>query len=134
MSKNGIANYADDNIPYSTGTGIHNIISDLEQASDILSKWFQDNYLKSNIDKYHVLLSKTSETQLKVKNVPIASNCFEKLLGIKINHKLSLKPHVESLCKKNSQKLNVLVRMVSFLKFKQRKLLLNAFITSPIHQ
>ena len=33
--------------PYSTGTGIHNIISDLEQASDILSNWFQDNYLKA---------------------------------------------------------------------------------------
>ena len=38
LPKNGIANYADDNTPYSTGTGIHNIISDLEQVSDILSK------------------------------------------------------------------------------------------------
>ena len=25
LSKDGIANYADDNTPYSTGTGIHNI-------------------------------------------------------------------------------------------------------------
>ena len=130
LPKNGIANYADDNTPYSTGTGIHNIISDLEQASDILSKWFQDNYLKANPDKYHVLLSETSETQLIVKNVPIASSCCEKLLGIKIDHKLSFEPHVESLCKKASQKLNALARMASSLKFKQRKLLLNAFITS----
>ena len=43
----GIANYADDNTPYSSGNGIHNVMSDLEQASDILSKWFIDNYLKS---------------------------------------------------------------------------------------
>ena len=49
LPRNGIANYADDNTLYSTGTGIHNIISDLEQASDILSNWFQDNYLKANI-------------------------------------------------------------------------------------
>ena len=130
LPKNGIANYADDNTPYSTGTGIHNIISDLEQASDILSKWFQDNYLKANPDKYHVLLSETSETQLIVKNVPIASSCCEKLLGIKIDHKLSFEPHVESLCKKASQKLNALARLTSSLKFKQRKLLLNAFITA----
>ena len=34
LPKDGIANYADDNTPYSTGTGIHIIISDLEQASD----------------------------------------------------------------------------------------------------
>ena len=122
LRKNDIANYADDNTPY-------NIISDLEQASDILSKWFQDNYLRANPDKYHVL-SETSETQLIVKNVPIASSCCEKLLGIKIDHKLSFEPHVESLCKKASQKLNALARMASSLKFKQRKLLLNAFITS----
>ena len=80
----GIANYADDNTPYSTGNGIHNVMSDLEQASDILSKWFIDNYLKANPDKYHVLLSETSETQLIVENVPIASSSSEKLLGIKI--------------------------------------------------
>ena len=130
LPKNGIANYADDNTPYSTGTGIHNVISDLEQASDILSKWFQDNYLKANPDKYHILLSETSETQLIVKNAPIASSYCEKLLGIKSDHKLSFEPHVESLCKKASQKLNALGRMDSSLKFKQRKLLLNAFITS----
>ena len=38
LPKNDIADYADDHTPYSTGTGIHSIISDLEQASDILSK------------------------------------------------------------------------------------------------
>ena len=105
LPKNGIANYADDNTPYSTGTGIHNVISDLEQALGILSKWFQDNYLKANPDKYHVLLS-----QLIDKNFPIASSCCEKLLGIKIDRKLSFEPHVESLCKKVSQKLNALAR------------------------
>ena len=130
LPKDGIANYADDNIPHSTGNGIHNIISDLEQASDILSKCFIDNYLKANPDKYNVLLSETSETQLIVENVPIASSCCDELFGIKIDQKLSFEPHVDSLCKKASQKLNALARMASSLKFKQRKLLLNAFITT----
>ena len=43
LPKGGITNYADHNTPYSTGSGIHNIISDLEQTSEILSKWFMDN-------------------------------------------------------------------------------------------
>ena len=89
-----------------------------------------DNYLKVNPDKYHVLLSGTSETQLIVQNIPIASSCCEKLLGIKIDYKLSFEPHVHSLCKKASQKLNALARMAFSLKFKQRKLLLDAFITA----
>ena len=54
LAKHGIANYADDNTPYSAGTGIQNIISDLERASDILPKWFMDNCLKANPEKYHV--------------------------------------------------------------------------------
>ena len=66
LPKDGIANYADGNTTYSTGNGIQNIISDLEQASDILSKWFIDNCLKANPDKYHVPLSETSEAQLIV--------------------------------------------------------------------
>ena len=82
LPKDSISNYAG-NTPYSTGTRIHKIISDLEQASHILSEWFMDNYLKANPEKYHVLFSETSETQLIVKNVPIVSNCCEKLLGIK---------------------------------------------------
>ena len=53
-----------------------------------------------------------------VKLVPIASSCCEKLLGIKIDHKLSFEPHVESLCKKTDQKINALARMTSSIKFK----------------
>ena len=45
LPKDGIANYADDNTPYSTGNGIHNVIFDLEQALDILSKWFIEHLL-----------------------------------------------------------------------------------------
>ena len=113
LPKDGIANYADDNTPYSTGTRIHNIIFDLEQASDILSKWFMDNYLKANSEKYHELLSKTFETQIIVKTVPMASSCSccEKLLGIKIDQKFSFEPHVGSFCKNAVQKLNALARM-----------------------
>ena len=69
-----------------------------------MSKWFIDNHLKANPGKYHVLLSETYDTQLIVENVPIASSCCEKLLGIKIDLKLSFEPHVELLCKKASQK------------------------------
>ena len=63
-----------------------------------MSKWVIDNYLKANPDKYHVFLSETYESQLVVENVSIASSCCEKLLGIKINHKISFEPHAESLC------------------------------------
>ena len=73
LPKDGNGNYnADNNTLYSTGNQIHNI-SDLKQASDILSKWFIQNYLKAYWTKYHVLLSELSDTQLVVENFPIGS-------------------------------------------------------------
>ena len=57
------------------------------------------------------------------------SKC-EKLLGVNIDSNLTFETHVESLCKKVSQKLNALLRVTWSLNFNQRKLLLNAFIAS----
>ena len=71
-----------------------------------------------------------SVKHLKTQLINSTSICCEKLLGIKIDQKLSFEPHLESLCKKASQKLKALARMASSLKFKQRKLLSNAFITA----
>ena len=94
-----------------------------------MSKWFIDNYLKANRDKYRVLLSETSETQLIVENVPIASSCCEKLLGIKIDQKLSFEPHVESLCKTASQKLGT---DGLFFKVQTKKIIIERIYYSPI--
>ena len=60
----------------------------------------------------------------------ISNSKCEKLLGIHIDNKLTFEHQVRSLCKKDSQKLNVFARIACSLKFDQRKLLLNAFITS----
>ena len=60
----------------------------------------------------------------------ISNSIYEKLLGIHIDNKLTFEPHVRSLCKKASQKLNAFARIAFSLKFDKRKLLLNAFITT----
>ena len=109
----------------------YNIISDLEHASDILSNWFLDNYLKANPDKYHVFLSETSETQLISKIFPIASSCCEKLLWIKVDHKLSFEPHVESLCKKSQSKTQCIGTDALFLKVQTTKIIIKRIYYSP---
>ena len=59
----------------------------------------------------------------------MASRC-EKLLGIHTDIKLTFELYVRSLCIKDSQKLNAFARIAYYLKFEQRKLLLNALIIS----
>ena len=126
----GIANYADDNTPHVTNKHLETALKDLEQGSDTFLKWFADNLLKANLEKYHLLVSTNDKRHLNVGEIEISNSKCEKLLGIKIDSKLMFDSYVKSLCKKASQKLNALSRVAYQLDFNQGKLLMNALITS----
>ena len=51
-----IANCADDNTPYVVDDNIKNIITNLEYAYYQLSKWFDNNCLKVNYEKFHLFI------------------------------------------------------------------------------
>ena len=125
-----IANYADDSTPHSSNINLNKVLHDLEKISNTLFKWFTDNLLKANPEKSHLLTNSTQEIQINIGEIAISNSKCEKLLGIHIDNKLTFEPHIRSLCKKASQKLNAFARIAYSLKFDQRKLLLNAFITS----
>ena len=98
--------------------------------SDTLFKWFTDNLLKANPEKSHLLTNSAQEIQMNIGGMAISNSKYEKRLGIHIDNKLTFEPHVRSLCKEASQKLNAFARIGCSLKFDQRKLRLNAFIIS----
>ena len=56
-----IANYADDNSPFSMAPTIPRVISQLEEESITLLNWIRNNGLKANPDKFHLLLSDPDE-------------------------------------------------------------------------
>ena len=67
-------------------------------------------------------------SKIKVGNETISRSKCKKLLGIKIDSQLNFKEHIESLCKKASQKLNALSRLASSTNFKRRRLIMNSFV------
>ena len=75
---------------------------------------------------------KNQEIQINIGEIAISNSKCEKLLGIHFDNKLIFEPHVRSLCKKASQKLNPFARIAYSLKFEQRKPLLNTFMTSQL--
>ena len=52
------ASYADNNTPYCIGKTSEEVISQLEKSSKSIFEWFENNGLKGNPDKCHLLLSK----------------------------------------------------------------------------
>ena len=94
-----IANYADDNTPHATNKHLETVLTtDLEQRPDILLKWFTENLLKANPEKYHLLVHINEKRPLNAGGIEIRNSKCEKLMGIKIDCELMFDSLVKSLC------------------------------------
>ena len=89
----------------------------------ILIQWYKSNYLKPNPDKWHLLLSDIGNYL----NIAISNKCIHNSSSEKINFDNS---HITKLCKKSGQKLHALVRMSNFMSVNQKKVIMDAFISS----
>ena len=73
-----IANYADDNSPFSCNTDIVSVISQLENYSKSLLEWVKNNDLKANPDKFHLILNETrGKYFIEIENIKICNSHWE---------------------------------------------------------
>ena len=126
-----IVNYADDNSPFACAKCIPSTISLLENESVTILKWIRNNGLKANPDKFHLILSDANqEYAINIDKFSIQNSKCEKLLGIKIDNKLTFDEHVSDICSKATQKLHALSRVSNFMTLKHRQVILKSFILS----
>ena len=59
-----IANYVDDTTPYCAGKSAEFVLNNLQQSSAILFEWLNNNYMKVNTGKNHLLLSSNSRATI----------------------------------------------------------------------
>ena len=95
-----IASYADDTTIYMVNEKKKSVTSALETSSSLLFGWFNNNFMKANSDKSHLIMSCTEATTAMIDGLPIDSSKTEVLLGITIDHELKFNDHVNYLCKK----------------------------------
>ena len=89
--------------------------------------------MKANPDKCHLLVTTNTLTSVNINGFQITNSTEEKLLGIKFDSKLSFENHVSSLCKKASQKLHALTRIVNYMNLSKRKALMKTFVISQFN-
>ena len=63
----------------------------------------------------------------------IEKNIFEKLLGVNVDYKLKFNEHLDSILKKAGRKVNALSRILPYMDFKKRHMLMNSFFTSQFN-
>ena len=124
---------ADDNTIYDIGGSINDVIAPLQDSSEKRLQWFSDNQLKGNTNKCHLIVSSDDPTEIQVGESVIKNTTCEKLLGIKIDNKLTFDEHISGLCKKAANRLRALVRVTSYVSVPKRKLLLSSFFNAQFN-
>ena len=133
ISDISIANYADDNTPYTTEKSITSLLETLEVETNVLLDWFRTNEMGPNEDKCHLLVINQENVSVTLGNEDISCSSTVDLLGIKIDDKLNFNEYVSKLCKKGNQKLHALVRISKYMNKDKLKLIMKAFITSQFN-
>ena len=89
--------------------------------------------MKANLDKCHFITSESKDLVINAENNQITNSKCEKLLGIKIDHKLTFNAHIDEICKKTGQKMNSLSRVIPYMNITKRRSLLNSFFMSQFN-
>ena len=106
------------------------IITELQRIENKSFRWFENNHMKANPGKNHVLLSSNIQRVVPFDNVQITSSLNEKLLGITFDLKLKFEEHISKICNIVNKKFNALHRIANHMSLDKRKMLLTAFIES----
>ena len=78
-----VANYADGNTLYCTGSKISNVLFKLNNVAEKLLQWFVDSTMKANPGKYHLLINNIKESfQIKIGNEDFVTPNMKSCCGL----------------------------------------------------
>ena len=80
----------------------------------------------ANPDKFHAILvtngrDDTTGVKLMIQGKQIQSENAVRLLGVKIDHRLTFDEHISDLCREAAAQLNTLKRLQGYMEFKAKK-------------
>ena len=119
--------YADDNQPFLSRDNINDVMEALEEIGENLVNW-----MKLSTDKFHLFLNSQESNTLKIGGLHINNSLSKKLLGITFDFKLKSTKHIEDIYQKESQKLNALARLATYMGTTKKRIPMNAIFKSHL--
>ena len=97
-------NFADDNSISTTSDNIDHLLITLKHESELAVKWFKDNQMIVNPDKFQAMILQNSRNsknyepvQFQIESTKIETKNRVKLLGTTIDNKLNFEEHISEL-------------------------------------
>ena len=102
------------------------LLEKLERNSELAIHWFEDNYMKLNTDKCHLLISghKYEHQWAQLDRDKVWE---ENEVKLTIDSELKFDSHISNICLKANKKLSVLCRLKNVLTRQQRRILFKSF-------
>ena len=86
------------------GKQIRNVENILRNEMEIASNWYKENLLIANYQKYQTMTISIDGSRLTIIQ-------DLKILGVNMDDKFNFHKHITTVCRKNSQKVGVLLRL-----------------------
>ena len=113
---------------------INAILTNLKHDCKNAIKWFGNNSMKANPDKFQfmVLSSDPLEQQkIEIENdITLLSESRVKLLGIIIDDRLQFNDHISAMCCRAARQLNAVAKISKHLDSKSKHIIYNSFVAS----
>ena len=116
-------------IQFMTADKVDVLFTSLEQTSNGLFEWVNNNLLKSS-EKCHLLLRTNDRVSMIVNGfIKIDKSDTEKLIGVKFDRKVTFDNHISDICKKEVRKISALAKVTPYIGIAKKRILMNAFFT-----
>ena len=120
-------NYADYNTPYVRSENVDVTLEKLEKVGKVFFKWFLNNFLKADTDKYLILLTDEPFSS-NTHNEVIKNSSNSKLLRINLNNRLGFDTYVTNIINWVSKKLHILATISHCMNIYSGRMTMKAFI------
>ena len=103
VNKARLSMHVDDHQLYVAGNSVEYVEQSLNDEGQTISRWYGDNFLKGNYDKYNAMLINRGNNSYQFINVNIDGYTIKstpdlKLLGVTLDDKLNFSKYVSELC------------------------------------
>lgn len=133
--------FADDTLLYVSGEHLQQLINDVNEDINLLTRWLGENKLQLNVKKTKAMLITTKTIHRKIENIPnlvINNEKIEwvgeiKYLGVIFDKHLKFSKHYEYLIKKVGKKIGFLSRVSGCLSTVTKITVYNTIIKPHFH-
>ena len=99
-----VGSYVDDTAPCSANKTNDLVIKEIQHFSKALFQQFENNYMKMNSGKNHILFSENDNVSATIVDNTIISENKNEVLVIILDSKISFEDHINNPCKKKKVK------------------------------